>query len=128
LYDTYGFPVDLTEVICRERGLSVDLSGYEQALGEARRRSEFKGVDQAVESVYRDALGALPSGGVVFSGYEQESDESEIQVILSGGRPVDESSAGAQAEIVTARTCFYGESGGQVGDAGVICAGDARFV
>ncbi len=128
LYDTYGFPVDLTEVICRERGLSVDLSGYEQALGEARRRSEFKGVDQAVESVYRDALGALPSGGVVFSGYEQESDESEIQVILSGGRPVDEISAGDQAEIVTARTCFYGESGGQVGDAGVICAGDARFV
>jgi alanyl-tRNA synthetase len=57
LYDTYGFPLDLTEVICTERGFAVDQKGYDAALEEARKRSEFGGMDQAVEGVYREALG-----------------------------------------------------------------------
>src|SRR6185503_6465747 len=56
LYDTYGFPLDLTQVICTERGFAVDQAGYDAALDEARKRSEFAGADQAVEAVYREAL------------------------------------------------------------------------
>src|SRR5215216_5844638 len=67
LYDTYGFPLDLTEVICNERGFKVDQAGYDAALAEAKARSEFKSKDAAIEGVYRDVLAKVPSGGCKFS-------------------------------------------------------------
>jgi alanyl-tRNA synthetase len=119
LYDTYGFPLDLTEVICAERGYQVDTDGYDAALEVARQRSEFKSADQAVETVYRDALAAL-AAPVRFSGYDQTEDRSTIAVLLADGAPAESAAEGTAVEIVTPRTPFYGEAGGQVGDRGVI--------
>jgi alanyl-tRNA synthetase len=128
LYDTYGFPLDLTEVICKERGLEVDTAGYDAALEEARKRSEFKGVEQAVESVYREALAKVPSGDVRFTGYERDEDISKIVAIVRGGALVESAEAGDSVEVVVEKTPFYGESGGQIGDRGVIEVGEARVV
>src|SRR5690606_38174730 len=122
LYDTYGFPLDLTEVICKEHGLSVDSAGYEAALEEARKKSEFRSVDQAVEDVYRGAREALPADGVGFLGYDVEVADSTVVALVAGGHLVNEAAVGAQVEVVTAETPFYGESGGQIGDHGVIVA------
>jgi len=126
LYDTYGFPLDLTEVICKERGLSVDTAGYEQALEEARKKSEFRGVDQAVEDVYRAALQTVPGGSVTFVGYDTDTATSTVLAIVEAGQLVQEASAGAAVEVITAVTPFYGESGGQVGDHGVISGEGVR--
>jgi alanyl-tRNA synthetase len=124
LYDTYGFPLDLTEVICGERGYSVDVSGYDEALEEARARSEFKGADHAIEGVYREALERVPGGAVRFTGYDLVADRSSVVAIVRGGARVDGASEGDDVEIVTAQTPFYGEAGGQVGDRGVIETAD----
>ena len=120
LYDTYGFPLDLTDVICAERGFAVDHAGYEAALEEARKRSEFKGMDQAVEAAYREALALVPGGAVRFSGYDKDRDGSRIAAIIKDGRLSDGAHSGDPVEIVTDVTPFYGESGGQVGDQGVM--------
>src|SRR5690606_10138815 len=85
LYDTYGFPLDLTQVICAERGYEVDSAGYEHALDEARKRSEFKGAEQAVEGVYRAALSRVVTGRVEFSGYERDEDGSEVLALVGQG-------------------------------------------
>jgi alanyl-tRNA synthetase len=128
LYDTFGFPLDLTEVICRERGYSVDQKGYDAALEEARKRSEFKGMEDAVEGVYREALELVPEKSVVFSGYERDSDVSDVVAIICGGLLTAQADAGAEVAIVCARTPFYGEAGGQVGDQGVITGPDGKVV
>ncbi|HVY29727.1 MAG TPA: alanine--tRNA ligase [Polyangiaceae bacterium] len=128
LYDTYGFPLDLTQVICNERGFAVDQAGYDAALDEARKRSEFAGMDQAVEGVYREALAQVPGGAVKFSGYEATSDSSSIVAIVKGGALVDSAAAGDEVDLVTAATPFYGAAGGQVGDTGVISSGSAKLV
>ena len=120
LYDTYGFPVDLTEVILDERGIKLDRAGYEAALDEARKKSEFKSQDQAVETVYREALEQVPDQNVRFTGYERTEDQAPIVAIIKGGALADAASEGDQVEVVTAHTPFYGEAGGQVGDAGRI--------
>jgi alanyl-tRNA synthetase len=120
LYDTYGFPLDLTEVICQERGYSVDKAGYESAMEEARSRSEFKGVGQSVEAVYRAALERVPERQVVFTGYERVTDRSRVVALLKAGELSERVVAGERAELITSVTPFYGEAGGQVGDRGVI--------
>ena len=120
LYDTFGFPLDLTEVICAERGLSVDQAGYDAALAEARERSEFKSHDQAVEGVYREALAKLPGGSVRFVGYEADSASSKVVAIVRGGVLVAKAESGEEVEVVTEATPFYGEAGGQAGDLGII--------
>jgi alanyl-tRNA synthetase len=120
LYDTYGFPLDLTAVISAERGYTVDLAGYETALEAAKRRSEFKAIDQAVEGIYREALSRVPSGQVAFSGYERDTDRARIVALIEGGALVEHTGAGSVVEVVTARTPFYGEAGGQIGDTGFI--------
>ncbi len=120
LYDTYGFPLDLTQVICNERGIAVDLSGYESALEVARTRSEFKSSATAVESVYRGALEAVDGGAVRFVGYERESNESQLASIVVSGALAQQAQSGDAVELVVGETPFYGESGGQVGDAGTI--------
>jgi alanyl-tRNA synthetase len=126
LYDTYGFPLDLTEVIANERGLTVDAVGYDVALEEQRKRSEGSKVgDVAVEDVWRRALELVPGGAVRFIGYEREEGEGKVVAIVRGGGLVDHASTGDEIAIVTDTTPFYGEAGGQSGDQGRIAIGDA---
>jgi alanyl-tRNA synthetase len=120
LYDTYGFPLDLTEVICVERGMQVDHAGYEAALEAARARSEFKGAERAVEGVYRGALELVPGGVVSFLGYDRDDAQSKLLALISDNALVGNAAEGQAVEIVVAETPFYGESGGQVGDRGTI--------
>ncbi|HXK19283.1 MAG TPA: alanine--tRNA ligase [Polyangiaceae bacterium] len=127
LYDTYGFPLDLTEVICAERGFEVDNDGYKAALAEAKARSEFKSGDGAIEGVYREALAKLPEGGTKFTGYEKTKDASNIVAIVKGGALVDHAVAGEEIDVVTLATPFYGAAGGQVGDTGVISAAGGKL-
>ncbi len=124
LYDTYGFPLDLTQVIAQERGLRVDEAAYDRALEEQRARSEGSKVGEAaVEHVWRDVLDALVKAGapgVSFSGYEREEGEGRVVAIVKDGQLVAHAAAGDEAILVTDVTPFYGESGGQAGDRGVI--------
>jgi alanyl-tRNA synthetase len=127
LYDTFGFPPDLTQVIAEERGLSVDMDGYDKALAEQRARSEHSKVgDEAVEVVWQKAMDAARAVGVDlvrFTGYEREQGKGKVVALVKGTRLVDRAEAGDQVGIVTDSTPFYGEAGGQVGDRGVIRAG-----
>ncbi|MFO0566592.1 MAG: alanine--tRNA ligase [Polyangiaceae bacterium] len=127
LYDTYGFPLDLTEVICHERGITVDVAGYEAALEEARKRSEFRGMEQAVEAVYRDALAKLGDGSVKFSGYERDVDKAKVVALVVDGALRERAEAGTNVEVVTERTPFYGEAGGQTGDTGDLIGASGRL-
>jgi alanyl-tRNA synthetase len=126
LYDTYGFPLDLQNVIGDEQGFEIDQAGFDAELAQARQRSQGSKVgSSAVAEVYPALAQGL--GAVEFLGYESESAQSEILALLSGGQQVDALDAGASGEIITRATPFYPEQGGQVGDLGVIELGDARF-
>jgi alanyl-tRNA synthetase len=123
LYDTYGFPVDLTADIARERGLSVDQAGFEKEMEAQRERaraaSKF-GVDlRGPERLEAESA---------FSGYDRLRDEGKIAAILKGGAEVDAAAAGEEVQIVLDRTPFYAEAGGQVGDVGTLTDGPARFL
>ncbi|MFO0676726.1 MAG: alanine--tRNA ligase [Polyangiaceae bacterium] len=124
LYDTYGFPLDLTEVIARERGLGVDEAGFQSELEKQRLRSEGSKVGEAaVEGVWRsvlDTVKASNEAGVRFTGYEREEGEGKVLALVVGGQIVPKAEAGSDVVVVTDVTPFYGESGGQVGDAGTI--------
>jgi alanyl-tRNA synthetase len=129
LYDTYGFPSDLTQVIAEERGLSVDLAGYEEALAGQRARSEHSKVgDFAVGDVWRKAMEAARAAGtgadvpVRFTGYEREDGQGKVVAIVRSAELVPRASAGDEVGVVVDVTPFYGESGGQVGDRGTIRA------
>jgi len=123
LYDTYGFPVDLTADIARERGLTLDQSGFETAMAgqrdRARAASKF-GVRMG-EGVETDTVTA-------FLGYDGTVAASEVVALFADGRPVDELSVGEDGAVVLASTPFYAESGGQVGDTGMLSVGDHAFV
>jgi alanyl-tRNA synthetase len=126
LYDTYGFPLDLQNVIGEEQGFEIDQAGFDTELEQARLRSQGSKVGgSAVAEVY--PVLAQQVGAVEFLGYEQESARSEILALVSEGGPVDELGPGASGEIVTRATPFYPEQGGQVGDRGVIELDGARF-
>ncbi|HKY35088.1 MAG TPA: alanine--tRNA ligase [Polyangiaceae bacterium] len=127
LYDTYGFPLDLTEVICTERGFIVDQAGYDTALEEARKRSEFAGIDQAVEGAYREAQALVPGGAVQFLGYEQTQGSASIVALVRAGALVDSAKAGDEVDVITSATPFYGAAGGQVGDSGVIATPSGKL-
>ena len=119
LYDTFGFPKDLTEIVAAERGFGVDHEGYEKALAEQQSRSEFKGSgDKAIADVYPKLRAEL--GDSEFLGYREMESQGKIRALLRGGQRVEKAVAGDEVEIVTDRTPFYGESGGQVGDAGTM--------
>jgi alanyl-tRNA synthetase len=129
LYDTYGFPVDLTEVIARERDLTVDTAGYEKSLEEQRARSEGSKVGEAaIEDVWRKALELVPGGACRFIGYEREEGEGKVVAIVKGAHLAERAVAGEEVTVVVDVTPFYGEAGGQVGDRGLIqVAGGMRF-
>ncbi len=122
LYDTYGFPVDLTNDIARERELSLDMDGYEVAMEEQRKRSQDAG-SFAID--YNDVLKL--DGHTEFTGYQGTEGSGTVTAILKGGEMVDTASTGDEAVLVLDRTPFYGESGGQVGDSGYLGSGDSRF-
>ncbi len=122
LYDTFGFPVDLTNDIARERGLTLDMPGYEVAMAEQRKRSQESG---AFDVDYNDVLD-LP-GSTEFTGYDALVDTGTVSALLREGQPVATLAEGEQGVIVLDRTPFYGESGGQVGDTGYLAANGFRF-
>ena len=121
LYDTYGFPLDLTQDALREQGRAVDVEGFNTAMTEQRKRARAAWAgsgEAATEHVWfeiREKIGASE-----FLGYSTEAAEGEITAIVSGGHPVASAGAGTEVAIVLNQTPFYAESGGQVGDTGVI--------
>ncbi|MDB6044012.1 MAG: alanyl-tRNA synthetase [Gammaproteobacteria bacterium] len=124
LYDTYGFPADLTADIARERGLSIDQAGFDVAMEEQRRRSQDAskfGVDLRG--------GASIDARTSFQGYEGLEARGRVVALLKSGASVDSLSSGEQGEVVLDRTPFYAESGGQVGDAGeLVGSSGVRFM
>ena len=119
LYDTYGFPLDLTELMARERGLTVDEAGFNRLMDAQRGRGSFAGSgDSGVADVYKALHGKL--GDTAFLGYDALEGDAHVTAIVKGGGSEDIAHAGDVAQIVTDRTPFYGESGGQVGDTGAI--------
>jgi alanyl-tRNA synthetase len=119
LYDTFGFPMDLTRVIAGERGLGVDEAGFDRHMAEQRARSEWKGSGaQAVGDLHKQIASEI--GEVHFLGYETPTAKAEVKAILANGVRAAKAAQGDQVEIVTAATPFYGESGGQVGDVGAL--------
>jgi alanyl-tRNA synthetase len=120
LYDTFGFPADLTAVIAGERGLGIDQAGFDAELRRAQERSEFKGQGEAVEDVFKEL--AQRVGPTEFLGYEGMGimGRGDVRAIVSGERVVEAARAGERVAIVTDRTPFYGAAGGQVGDVGLV--------
>ncbi|WP_200306704.1 alanine--tRNA ligase, partial [Paracraurococcus ruber] len=126
LYDTYGFPLDLTQDALRSEGKTVDVEGFNAAMAEQRRRARaaWSGSGEAAtDAVWFDIKEKV--GASEFLGYSTEAAEGEILAIVHDGRPVDSAPVGAEVAVVLNQTPFYGESGGQVGDAGLISAGEA---
>ena len=123
LYDTYGFPVDLTADVCRERGLKVDEAGFEEAMEAQRRRArESSGFGADYNSLIR------VDGSSQFSGYDHDEQQATVIALFRDGQPVEQINAGEEAVVVLDQTPFYAESGGQVGDKGVLKAAGAEFV
>ena len=119
LYDTFGFPMDLTRVIAAERGLGVDEPGFDRHMAEQRARSEWKGSGEAaVGDLYKQIAQEL--GETHFLGYETPTARAEVKALLVNGARAAKAKAGDAVEVVAAATPFYGESGGQVGDEGRI--------
>ena len=119
LYDTYGFPLDLTADVCRERGLTVDQAGFDAAMDKQRERA-------------RDASSFKMTGGLeyaggktTFDGYDTLSEEAHVVALYRDGSAVQSLSAGQSGVVVLDRTPFYAESGGQVGDRGELSKGGA---
>ncbi len=122
LYDTYGFPIDLTQDIARERDLTVDVEDYERRMDEQRDRAR----DAAQFSVDHSQLKDVAQDGR-FSGYEQVSQDSSVVALYADGRSVQAIGAGDDAVAVLEETPFYAESGGQVGDTGWLRGENTRF-
>ncbi|AJJ63599.1 alanine--tRNA ligase [Yersinia aldovae] len=122
LYDTYGFPVDLTADVCRERNLKVDEAGFEQAMEAQRRRArESSGFGADYNSLIR------VDSASQFSGYDHVHQQATVTALFRNGEAVDEIHAGEEAVVVLNQTPFYGESGGQVGDKGELKNATAVF-
>src|SRR6202042_854771 len=121
LYDTYGFPLDLTQDALKSRGISVDIASFTDAMERQRKqaRASWAGSgDTATENIWfplREKLGATE-----FLGYETESAEGVVGAIVRDGKEVDSLKTGESGSIVLNQTPFYGESGGQVGDTGIL--------
>ena len=122
LYDTYGFPVDLTGDIARERNLTLDEAGFEKAMEAQRQRA------RSASNFKMDlAEGVNIEGTTAFTGYQDLSGQCEITALLKDGELVTTLAEGEQGVVVFASTPFYGESGGQAGDSGLITNASARF-
>ena len=128
LYDTYGFPLDLTQDALRPRGIGVDTASFTDAMERQRQKARAswagsgEAADEAVWFALREKVGATE-----FLGYETESAEGEVSAIVRDGKEVDALKKGESGVIVLNQTPFYAESGGQVGDTGVMTADGVRF-
>jgi len=126
LYDTYGFPLDLTQDALRGEGRAVDTDGFNAAMAEQRKRARAAWAgsgEAATEAVWFDLREKV--GASEFLGYSTETAEGEILAIVQDGKPVAGAPVGAEVAVVLNQTPFYAESGGQVGDTGLISAGAA---
>ncbi len=119
LYDTYGFPVDLTADIARERGMTVDMEGFEQAMGEQRARARAASNFATKAQLPAEVASALSP--TIFTGYEHlDLADAKVVAIVREGKAVDALADGEEAFVLLDRTPFYAESGGQVGDTGML--------
>ncbi|MDG6280119.1 alanine--tRNA ligase [Glaesserella parasuis] len=122
LYDTYGFPLDLTADVCRERGITIDEAGFEREMQAQRARA------QASSNFGTDYNYVIKvDGSTEFKGYEVTECEATVVALFSNGKAVEAIQSGENAVVVLDRTAFYGESGGQVGDSGVIASEICNF-
>ncbi|HFD80583.1 MAG TPA: alanine--tRNA ligase, partial [Gammaproteobacteria bacterium] len=122
LYDTYGFPVDLTADIARERGLALDMEGFERAMEAQRERARA-----ASQFSMAQGEGLAVEGRTEFTGYEREQDQARVSALFRDGRAVEQLQAGDEGVVVLDHTPFYAESGGQVGDQGLLRSEEAEF-
>jgi alanyl-tRNA synthetase len=122
LYDTFGFPVDLTADIARERGLSIDQEGFQMAMEAQRDRA------RAASKFGVDLRGGITlDSKTSFSGYDRHADTATVVALLRGKERVEVLKAGEEGQVVLESTPFYAESGGQVGDTGSLVSANARF-
>ncbi|QBQ62774.1 alanine--tRNA ligase [Actinobacillus indolicus] len=122
LYDTYGFPLDLTADVCRERDITIDEAGFEREMQAQRARA------QASSNFGTDYNNVIKvDGSTEFKGYEVTECEATVVALFSNGKAVEAIQSGENAVVVLDRTAFYGESGGQVGDSGVITSEICNF-
>ncbi len=127
LYDTFGFPLEMTVEIAAEQGISVDAPGFEKEMQEQRERGKqsWKGADSGYEKAFEDA--AKLCGDTEFTGYTDSYNEAKVLAVYDGTAMKDALGAGRSGFIVLDRTPLYGESGGQVGDRGLIAGADGVF-
>ena len=129
LHDTYGFPYEITEEICAERGIAVDKARFEELMEEQRERARAAVKDDAwgmYGGVYSDLANELPA--TEFVGYEADACEATVLAIVAGGERVETATpASGDVELFLDKTTFYGEMGGQVGDTGTIADGSMVF-
>ena len=123
LYDTYGFPVDLTADIARERGLEIDEAGFEACMEAQRERG--RSASQFGVDYNKDVQVESES---VFTGYDQQKQKASVLELFVGSDSVDSLSEGQQGIVVLEQTPFYGESGGQVGDTGLLTSSNVTFI
>ena len=121
LYDTYGFPYDLTADICRERNVKMDEEGFNREMEAQRARA------RAAQNFKANAQLDYTGADTEFTGYEKRSQDTKIIALYKGSEAVNELQAGEAGVVVLEQTPFYAESGGQVGDVGFIFAGENRF-
>jgi alanyl-tRNA synthetase len=126
MYDTFGFPADLTEIIANERGHKIDKDGFDAELEAARAKSKFAIDDPAIATVFKSLASEV--GPTKFSGYEGRgtTGEGTLKAIVVDGKRVDKASAGTQVALVFDQTPFYGEAGGQIGDTGTVLSAHAK--
>ncbi len=120
LYDTYGFPLDLARDIAMDNHLLIDENGFHQEMEiqRERARASWVGEEEAIASIYKELQSEI--GETLFTGYDTLESESTIKAIIKDGKVMKEANPGELVELILDRTPFYGESGGQVGDVGII--------
>ncbi len=130
LYDTFGFPVDLTADIARERGLTIDQKGFEERMGAQRDRARAASSFNIRVDTASLNLTAYPARvtTTTFTGYEELEGVSEVAAVLKDGEPADLLSKGDEGAVILKSTPFYSESGGQVGDTGVLESDNGSFL
>ncbi|CAN2039978.1 alanine--tRNA ligase/DNA-binding transcriptional repressor [Candidatus Magnetomoraceae bacterium gMMP-15] len=118
LYDTYGFPVDIVQDIVRDQGIKLDMAGFQRSMAKQREQSRSVASFSKISAAYKN----LSSRGIrpEFTGYDETECESKILLIVKENKEINEAVSGDQIEIITAKTPFYGEGGGQAGDSGRI--------
>jgi alanyl-tRNA synthetase len=127
MYDTFGFPEDLTRIIAGERGHEIDEDGFKAELEAARAKSKFKIDDASIATVFKSLASEL--GATKFTGYEGRgtTGEGTLKAIIVAGKRVDSAAAGTEVALVFDQTPFYAESGGQTGDTGSVVSAHAKI-